>query len=59
MCKEASTDDNEDDDDAGADQDEETGIIRVQLAYALQMQDSGYEREVVLVLRIRNFSITY
>ena len=59
MCKEASTDDNEDDDEAGADQDEETGIIRVQLAYALQMQDSGYEREVVLVLMIRNFSITY
>ena len=46
MCKEASNEDNEEDDDAGNDLVEETGIIRVQLGYALQMQDSGHEREV-------------
>ena len=32
--------------DVGDQEDEETGIIRVQLAYALQMQDAGHEREV-------------
>ena len=46
LCKEASREDNEEDEDNIGDQDEETGIIRVQLAYALQMQDSGHEREV-------------
>ena len=45
MCKDASREENEEEEDAGGDQ-EETGIIRVQLAYALQMQDSGYDREV-------------
>ena len=38
--------DNEEEDDAGTDLVEETGIIRVQLGYALQMQESGHEREV-------------
>ena len=46
LCKEASNEDNEEDDDVGTDLVEETGIIRVQLGYALQMQDSGHEREV-------------
>ena len=46
LCRETSREENEEDDDAGAEQDEETGIIRVQLAYAIQMQDVGREREV-------------
>ena len=49
MCREATKDDMEEDDDTAGDQEEETGIIRVQLAYALQMQDSGYEREVYMM----------
>ena len=51
LCKEASNEDNEDEDDAGTDLMEETGIIRVQLGYALQMQDSGHEREVSVFYR--------
>ena len=51
MCKDASREENEEEEDAGGDQ-EETGIIRVQLAYALQMQDSGYDREVCNILII-------
>jgi len=49
LCKEASNEDNEDEDDAGTDLMEETGIIRVQLGYALQMQDSGHEREAQML----------
>ena len=46
MCRAALKEENDEDEDTSADQEEETGIIRVQLAYALQMQDSGHEREV-------------